>query len=495
MPASKPNRTGLADRMVNNVLIIAGIYVLLPFLYIARYDHPSADDYSYSITFSAQGLLHTFRESYLFWSGRYFSHVISWFNPTRYHSLGYYRLFAVCLILIFAGAVVWMIRSLTKEYLSFRQVLGLSGLFIFLYFSKAPSIPEAFYWFTSSSIYQLANIFMMLLLATLVRLKTNAKPSLLLWCSVLCVAVIGCNEVSLIITVLFICFYALSQYIKSRRPDIYFTSLCGVCLIFAAIEILAPGNYMRMGVFKRSMLWTFVGSLSISGVYLSQWITPIVIATVLYIPLFGISIARGMADTNRMFDISLRKFLWYYIGTVCFLLVFIVWVADGSSLGRIFDVIYLYVLLGYFFFLQILLCKNISRLEKWDQYKKGLSLLGLAVFLAGLFDINNNVSTAYIDVVSGKAKEYDHALSTRERTVKECVSDTCFVPALPDAPATIFYTDLRPLSDAPGLWITGSYAKYLDKHVVIIDGRPPVPATNQETIRNLGKSIRSHLLK
>jgi len=450
------------------------------------------------MNFSKHSLWYIVRQDYFNMSGRYLSRFIYWLNPTRYHSLRDYRIASVVIILLFTATVVFLARSLTREYLSSRQSLGLSALFIFLYFSKAPAISEAFYWFMSYSIYQLANIFTMLLLIGLVSLRKKHKLLTFLSCAILCIAIMGCNEVSLIITFLSIYCYTLSQYLNNKRLDPWLAALCVICTIAAIAAIAAPGNFTRLNgtqQFSKSITWTIAGSLSITAVHVSQWITPILAASVLYVPAFGAPIAQKMKDTNKSFGISLKNFIWFFIGVFCFLQVFVIWVAGGSNLGRIFDVIYLFFLLGCFFTLQLILNSNFQLAKKATGYSAALSLLGLALVISCLFDINNNVSTAYVDIVSGKASTYDRELADREKIVTRCQSDTCHVPALSAIPSTIFFTDIRPSSERSGLWVNYAYSNYLNAGFVVPDKAAPAPTRNIESLRDIGKALRLQMIK
>lgn len=188
MPPQQGKRKLITTERINVLLIMSGIYVLLPFIYITRYDYPSADDYGFAIFFSQHGLLHMIKQQYLGWGGRYLLPVLYRLNPTVAHSLAGYRLSAAGVILLFAGVVALTMRSLFKEYLSRRQAWGLSALFIGLYFAKTPSTAEAFYWYSSYSIYQLPNIFFLLLLAALVRLHREPPRPRHHWPGVHCCA-------------------------------------------------------------------------------------------------------------------------------------------------------------------------------------------------------------------------------------------------------------------------------------------------------------------
>lgn len=243
--------------------------------------------------------------------------------------------------------------------------------------------------------------------------------------ALLCILIIGGNEVSLIITVGFVLLVAYSQYSRNRRgPDSpaaqhlkgarHLLVLSAICILFTIIEVTAPGNYMRIHdaqPFSGSVGWTIAGSVSITAVYLSQWLGPILAASVLYVPLFGMPIARKMREEGRSPGISLKHFLWYYLGAFSLIQVFIVWLSGGSSLGRIFDVIYLFFLLGYFFILQPVVVKYEHRLEPLQRFSAAFCWLGGVLFLFSLLDINNNISTAYVDLVSGKVRQYDLELT------------------------------------------------------------------------------------
>jgi hypothetical protein len=527
MPLQQGKQKLFTTKTVNSLLIISGIYVLLPFLYITRYDYPSADDYGFAIWFSQHGLLHMIKQQYLGWGGRYLLAILYRLNPTVAHSLLGYRLCSAGVILLFAAVVVVTMRSLFKDHLSRRQTLGLSALFMGLYFAKTPGTAEGFYWYSSYAIYQLPNIFFLLLLAALVRIHRQATPApaLLAWSSLLCILIIGCNEVSLIMTCLFIGYLALIRYLKDRRLTRELAILCGICVIFALIEIAAPGNFARMSMVRRnfgSILWTFTGSLATTAIYGSQWIGPLLAASVLYIPLFGLPLARRMAAgqpagqpstaagqpagqpsiaapestaARQPFALSVRGFAWSFAGSLVFLLLFVMWTTNGSDLERVLNVVYFYVIAGYFFLLQLLLNKYLPRLEFIDRHRTGFAVLGLALFAVTLLDLNNNVSTAYVDLLSGKARAYEEALAARDTTVSACKSDTCKVPALTDVPATIFFTDIRPLSDRSGIWINLHYSNYWHAGLVIPDAAPPLPVSNLETLRNLGKSMRNHIEK
>src|ERR1700743_2132320 len=93
-------------KLIDRVLIGVGLYVLIPFIYIARYVHPAADDYAFALKFTDHSFIQVFTDRYLHWSGRYMMHILYWFNPTRYHSLLAYRGFAILIIITLVLVII-----------------------------------------------------------------------------------------------------------------------------------------------------------------------------------------------------------------------------------------------------------------------------------------------------------------------------------------------------------------------------------------------------
>lgn len=110
--------------------------------------------------------------------------------------------------------------------------------------------------------------------------------------------------------------------------------------------------------------------------------------------------------------------------------------------------------------------------------------------MLNIFDLNNNISTAYVDLLAGKAKRYDAELNERKILVENCSSDTCYVPSLKNIPSTIFFTDIKSTTDTTNLWINELYAQYMGKDYVI--GKPPsfTIKSNFESLKEMAKELR-----
>jgi len=484
------------------LITAAGIYALLPFILIAPYNHPAADDFGGAVRDAHKSFTSVFTDTYLHWSGRYFATVIARINPLLYHSFTAYKWYAVVLLAAFVTALIVLLRVFTARYFEWRQTLAFSALFLFLYLGALPGTAEGFYWFSGAYVYQTANILFMLLVAVLPKLQMKqAGPSRYVYFSLaalLAICIIGCNEISLIITCCVVIFFTVSKYFADKKLNGLLTALTVICVIAACAAVFAPGNFERMKYvqeYSRSLVWAVAGAGGITYIYITQWAAPLLIATILYIPVFGNPLAKKMIEQNVQMEVRFRHTFVFFIVSFVLLQVFTVWVAGGSNLGRIENVIYVYFLLGYFFNVQLFI------LEYWKGQKPvstfSRPLLGVVylLFFISVCDINNNISTAYIDVFSGKAKRYSEELDKRMQLVKQCYSDTCYVQPLTTLPKTIFFTDIKCTKDSIDLWMNEAYTQYFGSGYVIVTAPLPAVQTNLEAIKDYGKQMRSEMFE
>ncbi len=483
------------------LFVVTGFYILLPFILLVTYNQPAADDYFGAVRDSTQSFNAVFWDTYLHWSGRYFAIIISRINPLIFNSLNLYRAYSLVIILSFVAALFVLARVLTAAYLTKLQTAALSCLFVFLYFTVLPGTAEGFYWFSAACIYQTSNILFMLMLACIVkwhRASTKYARGIYFFITVLlAVSIIGCNEVSLIITCFVVGAIPINLYVTRRKHDKLLWLLTIICIVAACISVLAPGNYLRLGYLQdssRSPFWVVEGAAAITAIYVSQWALPLLIVTLLYVIFWGNTIAVKVVKQGLHSYIKPVYSIVFFTALFLLLQLFIVWVAGGSNLGRIENVIYLFFLIGWFFNVQLLVNAYHSKQKPISSLSKPMMVLIVLLFFMDLFDINNNITTAYIDLVSGKARRYNIQLNERMDVVKQCRQDTCIVKALSDVPKTLFFTDIKSKQESEAFWMNEAYARFVGVKFVLVDAPLPPIKTNLETIREFGKQARQPLV-
>ncbi len=482
------------------LLIGAGLYTLFPFLYLARYNQPAADDFILAVRDRTTDFGPVFKDIYFNWSGRYAASLIARLNPMISGSYYYYKLYPVIIIVSFTIAVILLLREILKGKASRLEILALSAVFIYLVFTQTPSIAEAFYWFSGSCIYQTTNVGTLLLLTTLCRLERANSPFLkwlyFVLAALLCIFIIGCNEVSMFVACFIVFSFAGFKFFVQKKVKTFHLGLLAICLGCTAFSMMAPGNYTRLQelqVYNQSFLFSVVGAISTGLLYLLKWGTSILITALLYLFFSERLFANKKVSPvkkHRLFFLSISCFAVVFFS----LQLFIVWVAGGSNLGRTENVVYFFFLLGFFFNLHLFIYLYLPQRLLRDSFYKLVAAITVLVFFIDMFNIENNVSSAYVDLITGKAKQYNYELNERFVSVKACKTDTCYVKPLSVIPKTLFFVDIKSIYDpkGKGFWLNESYSKFMGKAFVVTTGKLPPVEPNMEIIRQSAKQIRKN---
>jgi hypothetical protein len=478
------------------IMIGAGVYTIVPFIVLAWFNQPSSDDYTLAVRDRSTPLRSVLTSVYNNWSGRYLASVFSRLNPLLYDA-SWYNLYPIILISGFIISVFIALKELLKNDHSLLEVLALSSLFIHLIFSQSPSISEAFYWFSGSCIYQTSNIFTLVLLTVISRLRrpSTNKVAYTFLATLLCISIIGSNEVSMVIVCCIVFGLTVFDYRTNKKVSSSNLTLSAVCIACSMAVLLAPGNLLRMqepAYYNKSPLWAFFGAASVSVWVLLKWATSLLAATLVYI-VFRLRRTKSNPE-NKQSNFCIKSWTTYFVAVTIMLQLIIIYTAGGGSLGRVENNVFLLVIIGYFFNLHLFIDKHLQQKFSNPSFKKLLGLLAVLLFLVDIFNLNNNTSSAYLDIISGRAKKYKEELDERVTLLKSCKNDTCYVPSLSVISKTLFVTDIRPRSDSMFLWINSSYSNFYNAPFILPTGTSPAIESNEEIIKHLGKEIRKNLV-
>jgi len=475
------------------LIIALGVFTLFPFFYLSQYNHPSADDFTLGI--KKTDLITSIERIYNNSSGRYFGTVMARLNPLRYESIGMYKTLPIILMCLFLIAISSFIHYLLRKYYTFKQTLSITFLLVFLFILQMPSTSEGFFWFSGYITYMVPTILTFFLLIFLLKaISTNnriQKIGFTVVLSILCIAIIGSNEISLLIVNMIIIFLNINYKLLGKGYKKVLLFLLIICVILTIIEIMAPGNFIRMAKqeYGNNLKWALIGSLFLTATSIVKWSIPVIIVSIFYSIYWGIPIAKKIKEANINIGIDFRLSLIFFIAFVYISIFIHVWATGYNPPGRVSNIIYLFFILGWFFNLQLFLIKIESDLII-PQFKFSRLLL-ISFFLLVLlmpFDINSNISTAYIDLISGKAKKYDMDLKQRYNLIFKSKSDSCIVPSLSGIPKTIFFLDILEGKNEQN--INKRYSKYFGKSYIYLDSPNPGIKTNQETLKEFGKRKR-----
>jgi hypothetical protein len=99
-------------------------------------------------------------------------------------------------------------------------------------------------------------------------------------------------------------------------------------------------------------------------------------------------------------------------------------------------------------------------------FKHRKYLYGVSLVLIILFSMKqNNVTTAFKDLFSGSAYNYNRQLNERYQFLENCPNDSCRVDSLINIPKTIFYKDI---TSNPALFNSEWYGNFFYKKSVAL---------------------------
>jgi hypothetical protein len=398
-----------------------------PYIVLAFFNHPSADDFCYAISFRDPDFKYFFSvvlDWYRRWNARYFSvTLIGAFS--RYLDL--IETYKFVPLLLFLGWIVSGFTFLKSIFDSTRWPAIIAGglTFCIFYVVSMPDISAGFYWANSAFQYQTGNILSFVALAGMVRIGTTQRPRIsTLVTAIMLFAVVGSTELHMafmVILVTTIAVYVLSAGGRHRHTWIF---LLLVTLLSAALLILAPGNEGRGQHFTgRHQLWfSIVESAYHTGMWCLRWLgNPLLWVVTLLNVLWLWSSAKESRFSQRLRRPHLAIILPCWIITLfaCFFIAF--WSMGVSLPGRALNVAYFIFLMGWFSIVTVGVKDiQIARVASTNTLKRNatcqiIGVMAATAMITGLLN-TNSFRTASADLFN-RAQRYDNIFKTRYLTI------------------------------------------------------------------------------
>lgn len=440
-----------------NIIIIISAVALLPFLVISIFNNPSADDFCYSNYTRDLGYLNLQREAYVNWTGRYFSTAIMGISALVSGAFFIYKLFPVLLLLLLFLSAYHLCTSVFAS-LSIKDRYVISCFLITLYILQMPSVAQGLYWLAGSVTYQLSVILSMLFFSFVIRYLNTLNRKYLTISILLSVLLVGSNEIALMFVNLIIGFAFLNSLVNSRKVNYAVLMLLIVMAIFSAIVVFSPGSAARATTYpgNQQFLYSFLKTIKATKRHVGDWLPTLIISLFVFFDFF--KNIQSVKKTPKVFEVKLF-FPTIIVFSFLVLGVFPVYYSLKWVPLRTVNFIYFFFLLGIVYLSFVLFFKlrsknkNFISISKWAR-----AFLLIIVFIRLVSE--NNIKTAYFDLLSGKAYAYDKELKTRYAVIKNNDSKILVVPELNNKPKTIFFEEIK--SD-PRHWINQCYGAYFGK--------------------------------
>lgn len=464
-------------KLTLNLLGLVSLAVLLLFIALGWYAHPSTDDICMAAGVREDGLWWHLLNHYMTWSGRYSGNAFYAIYPLLFGGLleGYKFIALLLLLSLFTATAFFLARLLQRGMNDFPVIIA-SLLFTAIYVLGLRSSASSLYWMAGSLSYLSANILLLVIgglmfrLADLQREKRSIWLVLLLLAGVLVLA-IGANETGMLMiaaTVVAVLLPRLSLGWQGLWPWLLLLLVTVVC---SAIVYFAPGNAVRNSTFpfQHNLLFAIKGSLGMGAWTLLAWLkNPVFIGATLLTPFLTVLL---YSEAKRRLQPRKRHLVMLAIITLAlpFLLEFPAWWAMGGwPPPRTVDAIYFAFLGSWLLTVGAFTLYFLPPQNEGKPYvrPRGVVVFALAALLFALsVFINGRFQHALMDWRYA-APAYDTYMQQRYDLMAEnrkIGKRRLIVPGFTgQLPRTIYFNDIIPLSTD---WRNVCYAQYfgLDK--------------------------------
>ena len=429
------------------------VFLCLPYLLLFTYIHPAGDDFTYAFLGNKSDFLSAWLDEYNLWNGRYFSNLLVLNNPLTYTHIGLieYRIILFLIYLTLLFSLFYFFRTFLSEVYTFISCLFLVLLFNVVYLSQIPTLAEGMYWYTGVVTYQLGIIFTLLYLSFLYNyliekyLMANKYVHILSLISCL-FALIGSNEVLMLLILFFHIILLVLVYKKNIRLRVLFFWLCLLIFLLSAVVYFAPGNKIREAYFvgvSHHFWFSIAFSLLQCFRFVFEWLNNLVIImlSVIFIPINSILTQRIFLFKNNFF---LRP--WISLLSLFALIFCCVFPAYWSTgiLGqhRTVNVAYFFFIILWFVNLSIWINTYPTLFNRFkSKYTLLLSLLCILIIAT-----TRNSRGVIEDISSGNCNAFNQELKqrySRLNRINPNLNKAIYLDTLTAKPVSIFIYDIR----------------------------------------------------
>ena len=470
------------------LLVAACLAVVVVFVLLGQYAHPTSDDFCMAAGVNREGLFLHLWNHYFEWSGRYSGNALYAIYPKVFGMFDGYRFVPVLMITALFLAAVYFLSALFRTRIFARPVLLSSLGFVAVYLLGLLSPASSLYWMAGALTYQTANILLLVTLGLMIRLADRQKRSrrystqLVLILLVLVVA-IGANETGMLaltaVAMLGFIVHLRSGWVMLKP---WFAILVTASICFAVVYF-SPGNAIRAADFplRHDLARAVDGSLSTGFKTLWIWLSsPVSIVASLLVPFAAISLN---SESGRSITITNTTIIALVLTTLTlpFLLQFPAWWAMGGwPPARTLDAIYFLFLLGWFSTLGALTLQFAATGDP-DTAKPSLHVYqGFAVMLLALgFTLavlkGSGMQQVKKDLFHA-ARPWHEYMNQRYQQIDQAVAEGRRDLAVPDYrqeyPRSLYFNDIM---HNPRHWRNVCYADYFGLEKIqrdLADDRP-----------------------
>ncbi len=397
------------------------LFIFLALLiFLSFFNRFQTDDFGLAHSVMQNGNWESFKETYLHWSGRYFSFFLAKNTSLLFYDFDFYPVFAPIFSIFF---LIFAFRALLKTYFpeannSLLKAVALASL----YFLLTVNLGEHLYWSSAAKIYFFPFIYYLFFLVFLKKMQENNKNSSLLLLIILSFAIIGSNEIAaaMLIATIFLSFI--------QKKEKYSFILLGVSSIFFAAAFFAPGNFERMGDGGVTPLKRLTSGILLFGsLHVLAFVKGIVLLPIIHV-IFEKELLKFSKDNKTL--------LFWLIPLTGILLISVL----GASDERVTDAfLFFFVFLLSVFILRF---KNLKKLAPISLLIILFPALSLPPYKEQFFTFNFHYYDAISDIVSCKMPQFKKEMQQREILLKNSKEDSVVLPKISYQPKTLYFSEI-----------------------------------------------------
>lgn len=458
------------------ILTIAYIVLLIPVLYIGRYNYHGADDFGFSAashvawedTHSMLAVIKAAGETVVdrwhTWQGTFTTMFLMALEPGIYGDV-FYHFVPFIMIGSMTASAMFLFYVLIVKIAGCEKSIWLSVSMLYLIYALECMINpnEGFYWYNGSTHYMIPHAMAMVLVGVLLLAITSKHRVLLcVIASVLSFLLGGSNYISALSTGVGLGLAILFLIIKKKIKDLWLVIIPFVTYIPSfIINVIAPGNSVRQaytpnhpGPIKAVMLSFYYCIDQAFGEWLDWFTILFVMALIPFISVIIIKLRDRLSFKYPLFVVGMSYcFLSSMYAPTSY--------ASGDLCGgRVSNIMFLTYLL--------LIVVNTTYLLGWLDNKTGIAdktmqllnysllkakyyvafVIAILVVFAGLTAIkeeNRFVTVSAIhSLVNGEAKTYGDEARARSASIESNTSSSILLPRYTVMPYLLYTDDIVP---------------------------------------------------
>lgn len=418
------------------------LVLLSPFLFLAFYSWPIADDLTYAFKGQNSPFWEGVFNEYKNWNGRYFSNVLVLHNPFGYGSILLYRLVPIALIFGIAFSARHYFQSLFKNAFNFRSYWIGGFLFCLLFLFTMPDISEGIYWYTGSVSYTLGAILLLFSFSFHLRKRTFLSLIFLF-------LGMGCSEVCMLFGLLY---YFVQHFVFKSKNGV----LLIAAVLFAAAVYFAPGNAIRSALFdaKHQLFHSIIYSVAQTARFnLSFLGLAVILTSIIWVYNLEKLSERSIVIRNS-FGMTWKN-SWLLLLVPIFISAFPAYWSTGI-LGqhRTINVACFFWIFAWFANLTVWF----NALQAKSLFRKKIFAFGLIVFLIPNFIVRKDHFQLLSDIIEKRYETHSNVMEERWKRMENCkkLNEGALI-YLPIDSSQCKTLDVLPLYE-PEHWMNEGYA-------------------------------------